>query len=122
MSDFPALKPQSRTFTPGNYAAVQVRTLEGSETSVRRSNASVGHTLSLVFISGDPAQQNEIFKHYGINNRFLPFDLSAEALEGSGLTFPTGYQWIYRNPPSVEYSPDSVTVSLSLELVPPYAI
>jgi hypothetical protein len=122
MADFPSYSPQARTFVPGQYAAVAVNTYFGGQTSVRRTNGTTGHTLSMTFISNDTTLQRKIFEHYGITNRFQPFDLPALVLANSGLSFPTGYQWIYRESPEVEYTPDSVTVSVSLELVPPYTI
>jgi|TARA_R100000479_G_scaffold174010_1_gene121304 hypothetical protein len=122
MATFPSYGPQTRSFTPGVFAAVAVSTYFGGETSVRRTNASNGHTLSMTFVSNDTTLQRKIYEHYVITNRFLPFDLPDIVLEGSGLGFPADYQWIYAKPPEAEYTPELVTVSVSLELVPPYLI
>lgn len=122
MATFPSYSPQTRAFTPGIYAAVAVSTYFGGETSVRRTNASNGHTLSMTFVSNDTTLQKKIYEHYLVTNRFLPFDLPDLVLEGSELSFPTGYRWIYSQPPEAEYTPGLVTVSVSLELVPPYSI
>jgi hypothetical protein len=122
MSDFPSYNPQSRSYTPGSYAAIQAQTLNGDEVSVRRTNAAVNHTLRMTFISSTAEQQDEIFKHYGVNNRFQPFDLPSIVLQGSGLSFPSGYQWIYAGPPEVSYEPGSITVSVELQLIPPYEV
>jgi len=122
MTAFPSLNPQSRSFTPGQYAASQVKTLFGSEVSVRRTNASVSSFLRLSFTSGNTDEQDEIFSHYAIHNRFQAFDVPAVVLLGSGLTFPTDYQWIYAGPPEVSYEPGLITVSVELELVPPYSL
>ena len=122
MSDFPAYNPQSRSYTPGSYAALQVQTLSGNEVSVRRTNASVNHTLRMSFTSSTTEQQNKIFEHYGINNRFQPFDLPSIVLQGSDLTFPANYQWIYAGPPEVSYDPGQITVSVELQLIPPYSL
>jgi hypothetical protein len=122
MADFPALNPQSRTYTPGTYAAVQIQTLSGDEVSVRRTNAAVNHTLRMSFISNSTDQQNEIFTHYSFHNRFEPFDLPSIVLLGSGLSFPSGYQWIYAGPPEVSYDPGVITVFVELQLIPPYNI
>lgn len=122
MADFPSLDPQTRTFTPGSYAVLRTNTLSGDEISVRRNNAAVGHRLGLTFISGSVTDQNTIFSHYAIHNRFQPFDLPASVLSGSNLSFPTGYQWIYTAPPDVSVTPGLVTVSVELELIAPYEV
>jgi len=122
MTAFPSLNPQSRSFTPGQYAASQVKTLFGGEVSVRRTNASVSSFLRLSFTSGNTDEQDEIFSHYAIHNRFQAFDVPAVVLLGSELTFPTDYQWIYAGPPEVSYEPGLITVSVELELVPPYSL
>lgn len=122
MADFPSLTPQARTYTPGSYAVLRTNTFSGTEVSVRRNNAVIDHLLSLTFTSGSVADQNSIFSHYAVHNRFQPFDLPAVVLEGSDLTFPTGYQWIYLSPPKVTYAPSVVTVAVELQLVVPYSI
>ena len=99
-----------------------MKTLFGNEVSVRRTNASIKTFLRLSFVSGDTDQQDEIFLHYGVHNRFQSFDLPSEVLLGSGLTFPTDYQWIYAGQPEVSYEPGLITVSVELELVAPYSL
>lgn len=122
MSDFPSLTPQTRTYTPGSYAAIRTATLSGNQVSVRRNNAAVDHRLSLTFISSTLSDQKSIFDHYAINNRFQAFDLPSSVLLGSSLSFPAGYQWIYAAAPQVTYSPGRVEVSVELQLVAPYNI
>tara|TARA_B100001142_G_C14347269_1_gene660555 strand:- start:3625 stop:3993 length:369 start_codon:yes stop_codon:yes gene_type:complete len=122
MADFPSLAPQSRTYTPGSYAVLRSTTLSGVETTVRKNNAAVNYRLRLTFTSGSTSQQKQIFSHYAIQNRFQPFDLPSSVLQGSALTFPSGYQWIYANPPAVAYDPGVIKVSVELQLIPPYSI
>ena len=122
MADFPSLTPQARTYTPGSYAVLRTNTYSGAEVSVRRNNAAIDHLLGLTFKSDSVSDQNSIFSHYAVHNRFQPCDLPAVVLEGSELTFPTGYQWIYVGPPKVTYDPSVVTVSVELQLVAPYSI
>ena len=122
MADFPSLDPQVRSYTPGSYAVLRTNTLSGAEIPVRRNNAAIDHILNFTFISGTVAIQNEVFSHYAVHNRFQPFDLPASVLAGSGLTFPTNYQWIYSRPPEVAYEPNKITVSVELQIVAPYAI
>ena len=122
MANFPSYVPETRTYTPGQYPASQVKTLFGNEVSVRRTNTSINSFLRLTFTSSSIDQQNEIFLHYGVHNRFQAFDLPSDLLLGAGLTFPTNYQWIYSGPPEVSYAPGVVTVSVELELVAPYSL
>jgi len=122
MADFPSLTPQGRTYTPGSYAVLRTNTFSGAEVSVRRNNAAFDHRLRLTFVSGSVTDQNTVFSHYAIHNRFQPFDLPTSVLSGSDLTFPTNYQWIYAGPPEVSYDPGVVTVSVELQLVAPYEV
>lgn len=122
MANFPSFAPQSRTYTSGSYAVLRSTTLSGVETTVRKNNAAVNYRLRLTFTSGSTSQQRQIFSHYAIQNRFQPFDLPDSVLQGSVLTFPSGYQWIYANPPAVAYDPGVVKVSVELQLIPPYSI
>ena len=122
MADFPSLAPQSRSYTPGSFAVLRSTTLSGDETTVRRNNASINHQLRLTFISGSVKDQKTIFSHYAIHDRFQPFDLPSLVLQSSDLTFPSGYQWIYSEAPTVAYSPGVIEVSVQLQLVAPYDI
>lgn len=122
MADFPSLSPQSRSYTPGSFAVRRSKTLSGEEVTVRRTNAAIDYKLRFTFTSGSTAQQNQIFSHYAIQNRFQPFDLPTSVLQDSGLTFPTGYQWIYAKAPTVVYDPGVIRVSVELLLVAPYNI
>lgn len=97
-------------------------TLSGEEVTVRRTNAAVDYKLRFTFTSGSTSQQDQIFSHYAIQNRFEPFDLPDSVLQDSGLTFPTGYQWIYAKTPTVDYDPGVVRVSVELLLLVPYDI
>ena len=122
MATFPSFSPQSRSFIPGQYPASQVKTLFGDEVSVRRTNTSIKTFLRLGFVSDDTYQQDEIFLHYAIHNRFNSFDLPSTVLSGSELTFPTDYEWIYTGQPEVSYEPGQINVSVELELVAPYSL
>lgn len=122
MADFPSLLPQSRSYTPGSFAVHRSKTLSGKEITVRRANAAIDYRLRFTFTSGSTIQQNQIFSHYAVQNRFQPFDLPSSVLQDSGLTFPAGYQWIYANTPKVTYDPGVIRVSVELLLVAPYDI
>ena len=122
MADFPSLTPQGRTYTPGSYAVLRTNTLSGDDVSIRRNNASFGHRLRLTFVSESVTDQNTVFSHYAIHNRFQPFDLPTSVLSGSELTFPPNYQWIYAGPPKVSHGPGVVTLSVELQLVAPFEV
>ena len=120
MADFPTLTPQSRIYTPGSYAVYRTTTLSGDDITVRRNNAATDYRLNLTFISGSTDDQNAVFSHYASHHRFNPFDLPSSVLAGGDLTFPSGYKWIYANPPKVVFDPGVVTVSVELQLIAPY--
>lgn len=122
MADFPSLTPQTRTYSQGSYAVLSTDTLSGEKITVRRTNAATNYRLSLTFVSATLDNQNTIFFHYGVQNRFQPFDLPASVTEGGNFSFPSGYQWIYVSPPEVSFSPGNVEVSVELELIAPYGI
>lgn len=122
MADFPSLTPRTRTYTPGSYAVYGTGTYSGNQVTVRRNNAATGYRLSLSFINVTVADQKSVYTHYVTQNRFQPFDLPSTITAGGGLTFPTGYKWIYFSPPQVQYTSGSVSFTVELELVAPYDI
>lgn len=122
MATFPALTPSSRTYTPASSPNTALRVLTGDESSVRHSSSSVGHRLRMGFQQISRADHYSLISHYALHGRFEAFDLPAEPLTGSGLTFPSGYQWIYVSPPETEEVCDQIIVSVDLELIPPYSI
>lgn len=122
MATFPALGPVTRSYTPGEYANSHISVLDGDELSVRHTNAATGYTLRLGFRGLTPAEHYTIVSHYSLHGRFAPFDLPAITLQDSGLTFPSGYEWIYASSPQTNYSPGLIEVTVELELVPPYTI
>lgn len=122
MANFPAINPQSRTFTPGLAPSTPLGALDGDELMVRHANVVNGYTLRLGFTGLTQAQHFEITSHYMLHGRFEPFDLDAITLLGSGLTFPSGYSWIYVKAPDTTYMPDVISVSVELELVAPYTL
>jgi len=122
MATFPALNPNTRTYIPGGAAATAITTLDGDELSVRHTNSSVGHILRLGFVGLTAEAYKQITNHYMLHGRFEPFDLSATTLQSSDLVFPANYLWIYTASPETTYEPGVITVSVELELIPPYTI
>lgn len=123
MADFPAtLTPSTRTFIPGTYASSALPSLDGNETNVRHSNASVGHTLRLKFINITRANFDLLTNHYVLHATYETFGIGSNLIEGSGLTFPSGYSWRYKNRPVVTETLAEIEVDVELELLPPYSI
>jgi|GEM_PF-3043077 len=119
MATFPALTPSSRTYTPASSPNTALRVLTGYESSVRHSSSSVGHRLRMGFQQISRADHYSLISHYALHGRFEAFDLPSEPLAGSGLTFPSGYQWIYVSPPETEEICGQIVCSVELELIPP---
>lgn len=122
MATFPALQPQTRTYTPGVSASTSIVVLTGDETNVRHVNSAFGHSLRFTFRGLTAAQQTSIANHYLTHGRFTAFDLPASVLAGSGLTFPANYAWIYASSPEVSYAPGLIETIVVLQLVPPYTL
>jgi hypothetical protein len=122
MATFPALKPNGRTYIPGQHPNTALQTLDGDEIGVRHSNAGLGHILRLRFNGLTTDEHFEIVSHYGLHGRFESFDIPSSITEGSNITFPAGYIWIYADTPKTTYNPGVVSVEVSLELIPPYTL
>lgn len=122
MATFPELEPATRTYIPGTNASTQFDVLDGNNSSVRHSNAAVGHVLRLSFDRLTSDERFDLVSHYAIHGTFETFDLPSETLYATNLEFPDDYLWRYREPPELEQSSSETTASVTLELVPPYLI
>lgn len=122
MATFPALEPSTRTYTPGTSASTELPVLDGYETSVRHSNASVGHILRMTFTALSSADRFSLVSHYALHGTFEPFDLSATTLIATNLTFPANYLWRYLSTPVINQSCLIINASVELQLLPPYLI
>lgn len=122
MATFPALQPQVRTYTPGRRPSTPIPTTNGDEVSVRHSNGATSYILRLGFRALTSAEHFAVLSHYNLHERFIPFDLPAVVLEGSNLTFPASYQFVYLGSPSTEVLPGQANITVELELLAPYAI
>jgi hypothetical protein len=116
---FPAIKPSSRTWTPGSQPVQSFTALSGYEARVLLGPNPIGATLSLGFQNLTEAVFLQISAHYATaQGTYETFDLPVDAFAGitsySGIT-PTGYKWRYSAPPSVEWvAPGIGNVSVSL--------
>jgi len=119
---FPAVKPTSRSFTPGTYPSSTFESLDGTKTHIRYGNKRVNATLILGFSGISDGTVGLILKNYddvnsvwdyvkfssdngtaGIidpnSGHYLSKEIAKE--DGSGLT-EQGLKWRYSAPPSVE--------------------
>jgi hypothetical protein len=121
MATFPALKPATRTFTPGRHPHSEIPTLDGLQTRVRTSNVILEQQLRLTFLGLTEAEMLSIRSHYiGQQGRFTSFFIPTSLL--SGMTTPadftpTGYSWIYGSTPQVEDIPGTQRYNVSVELI-----
>lgn len=122
MSTFPALKPNVRSFTPGQKANSHIGTFDGDELSVLHTNASTNYTLRLTFRGMTNDEHFSLVSHYINHERFTPFDIPDTITEGSGIQIPPGYLWTYVNSPQTEYTPGVVTTVVELEATPQQAV
>ena len=122
MATFPALNPATRTYVPGTSASTEFAVLDGFETSVRHSNASVSQILRMTFTRVSSADTFNLVSHYSLHGTFEPFDLSVTTLVATNLTFPSGYLWRYLSAPVINQSCEITDATVELQLLPPYLI
>ena len=115
--DFPAVKPSSRSFSPGEYPSTTFESLDGTKTHLRYGNKRVNATLTLTFSNISDAEAGLIIANYenvmseydfvrfkdenaaiGIDSSFLKQEIRDNA--GTGQT-KLGLRWRYSRPPSV---------------------
>ena len=122
MSTFPSLSPATRTYTPGTNASTEFAVLDGYESSVRHSNASVGHILRMTFTRMTASETFALVSHYALHGTFAPFDLSATTLTATNLAFPADYLWRYLSAPVIDQTCEITDATVELQLLPPYLI
>lgn len=120
MATFPALNPNTRTYTPGQSPSTPLPVLSGDEGSVRHTNGSTGNIIRLTFDPVSRADQFAVISHYTQHGRFIPFDLDQLTLVASGITFPANYQWIYAASPTISETCAIISITVELELLPPF--
>ena len=109
MATFPAIKPSSRSFNPGDYPTQRYRTMSGATWKRNFGSTRVGMALNLEFLNIPDEKTAAILQHYngegGTINRFpVPGEIWAgmsTALEGLA-NVPANVQWAYAEPPDVE--------------------
>ena len=120
MSQFPAIKPSSRSFTPGMVPVQSFASMSGKETRVILGDTMHGHSISLSFSNLQEPAVKQITDHWynrqGTALDFtLPFDVWAGWSQYSSAT-TDGQKWRYAAQPEIS----AVTLGImnvSVELV-----
>jgi hypothetical protein len=120
MSQFPALKPSSRSFTPGMVPTNSFASLSGKETRVILGDTMHGHTVSLSFSNLQEPAVKQITDHwYGRQGTALDFTLPADVWAGwaeYSSVITANQQWRYTGVPSIQAVSPGI-MNLSVELV-----
>ena len=87
--NFPAIKPSSRSYTPGRYPQVEFIAQNGAKTVLRYGNKKVDAKLTLGFTNISDVEANEILDFYeNINSDYDYINFSfqkKDALAGVGI-------------------------------------
>ena len=109
MATFPAIKPSSRSFNPGDYPTQRYRTMSGATWKRNFGSTRVGMELNLEFLNISDSKTVAILQHYngegGTLKRFavpqqLWAGMSPELKELANV--PANVLWAYAEPPDVE--------------------
>ena len=119
MSQFPDLKPASRSFTPGTIPVSTFQAMSGREMRVMLGDTMHGHSLQLSFSNIQEAVVKQITSHwYACLGTALDFTLPPNVWAGwaeysSAIT--PGQKWRYTGQPSIDgVSPGIMNVSVEL--------
>ena len=120
MSQFPALKPSSRSFTPGMVPVSAFAALSGKETRVILGDTMHGHVVSLSFSNLQEPAVKQITDHwYNRQGTALDFTLPAAVWAGwaqySSAT-TSGQKWRYTAQPEIEAVSLGI-MNVSVELI-----
>ena len=110
-TQFPAIAPSSRTFTPGRFPSTDFESLDGTKTHIRFGNKRVNATMTLGFSNLSESEVWDIIENYEkVNGTWdnLEFfnDKGLQGLHTNDLireirgTY-TGLTWRYSAPPTV---------------------
>lgn len=121
MATFPALTPNSRSLTLGDFPGARHEGVSGVGVSFLFSSTDlVNQTLSLTFLSITEAQHISITDHFvGQEGGLIPFDLPSSIWSGYS-TVPVSssdYQWRYAD--ALQIEPGGITgrFNVNVELV-----
>jgi hypothetical protein len=121
--EFPALVPEERTYTSGQYKADRRNDLSGAAVRFLRSRIAAAHRLELDFSLGSEAEVRQILDHYRLaQSSFLPFSLRPTTWCGTDFDAPG--TWRFLEPPQVadlsygRFSVKVVLISVTSTLPP----
>ena len=120
MSQFPAIKPSSHSFTPGMVPVQSFASMSGKETRVILGDRMHGHVVSLSFSNLQEPAVKQITDHwYNRQGTALDFTLPADVWAGwaqySSAT-TSGQKWRYTAQPEIEAVSLGI-MNVSVELV-----
>jgi hypothetical protein len=119
---FPAIKPSSRSYSPGQLPIRSYRTLGGAVWKRAFSDTRAGHAMRLEFANIPDSVADQIVGHYEtMGGPFYRFDLPNELMAGYGTALanrvkaPANVKWAYATEPSVaSVHPGFSTVTVEL--------
>jgi len=119
---FPAVKPSSRTWTPGTLPVQAFNTLSGNETRVLLGVKPIGTSLSMNFSNIKENVVLQITNHFSVaKGSYETFSLPSAVFAGMtsyGSVTPSGLVWRYASSPSVDWvAPGIGNVSVNLVAV-----
>jgi hypothetical protein len=121
MATFPALTPNARSLSLGDYPQAAYTGPSGASVRFLQNTKRIKQTLVLTYKSLTETQINLLFSHYETQNGSLvPFDLPSEVWAGYDSTpiSSVDYEWRYAASFSVEPSTfNRFDVTINLESV-----
>lgn len=121
MATFPAITPNTRSLTLGDFPGDRHNGVSGVGVSFLFSSTDlIEQKLVLTYLSITEAQQTSITDHFvGQEGGLIPFDLPSAVWSGY-TTVPVSssdYQWRYAGPLQIEPGGTTGRFNVSLELV-----
>lgn len=116
---FPALKPSSRSFRPGNVPVTVFRSLSGKETRIVTGSKPSAHAVGIAYQNVTEAAASSILEHwYAMKGTALAFTLPPEIWAGwtEYLAGASAAQyWRYSQSPEIKaVSPSIMGISVQL--------
>lgn len=123
MSQFPALRPSNRNYSPGLKPVTHFASMSGKETRIITGDTATNALLVLTFTNLQEAAANELLTHYQQRSgTFLAFTLPAAVWAGwvsyNEIEPDPNQLWRYAAPPEViAVSPGIMTLTVELVAV-----
>ena len=125
---FPAIKPSSRSYTPGKFPQSVFEAQNGTKTVIRFGNKAVNSQLSLSFDHITNAEAEQIMKNYEDVNSSWGYIVFTNGNAIAGVIDPdlstrmreldSGLRYRYSEPPTVQSSvPGRSSVTCKFEAV-----